>query len=144
LRLASADVDGQQCPGPTCFDLARASQGTSVSSTWPKLSPFSQASGQLLFVTFSSKIDYGLALINTGPNGAGRAQLWMAAIDLRQATTGADPSLPPFWLPFQDITEANHLPFWSARVACGDDGVSFARCGDNEVCEEGACRVVLE
>jgi Tol biopolymer transport system component len=144
LRLASADVDGQQCPGPTCFDLARASQGTSVSSTWPKLSPFSQASGQLLFVTFSSKIDYGLALTNTGPNGAQRAQLWMAAIDLRQAASGGDPSLPPFWLPFQDITEANHLPFWSALVACSDDGISYARCGANEVCDQGACRVVVE
>jgi hypothetical protein len=140
LRLASADVDGQQCPGATCFDLARASQGTSVSATWPKLSPFSQESGQLLFVTFSSKIDYGLALINSGPNGAGRAQLWMAAIDLREAAAGGDPSLPPFWLPFQDITETNHLPFWSALVACSDD----ARCGDNEICERGACKVVVE
>ena len=70
LRLASADVDGQRCPGATCFDLARASQGTAVSSTWPKLSPFSQENDQLLFVTFSSKIDYGFALVNTGPTGA--------------------------------------------------------------------------
>jgi hypothetical protein len=142
LRLASADVDGQTCPGATCFDLARASQGTSVSSTWPKLSPFSQANDQLLFVTFSSKIDYGYALVNTGPSGVHRAQLWMAAIDLRAVEPGGDPSLPPFWLPFQDITETNHLPFWTAQVACTADGVSYAHCGADEVCENGACKVV--
>src|SRR4029079_7570019 len=127
-------------PGATCFDLARASQGTSVSATWPKLSPFSQESGQLLFVTSSWKSDDGLALINSGPNGAGRAQLWMAAIDLRAAAAGGDPSLPPACLPVQDTPETNHLPFWSALVACSDD----ARCGDNEICERGACKVVVE
>jgi hypothetical protein len=142
LRLASADVDMQKCPGATCFDLARASQGTSVSSTWPKLSPFSQANDQVLFVTFSSKIDYGFALVNTGPSGVHRAQLWMAAIDLRMVDQGSDPSLPPFWLPFQDITETNHLPFWTAQVACTTDGVAYAGCGAGAVCENGVCKVV--
>jgi hypothetical protein len=143
LRLASATTDRQRCPGATCFDLARASQGTAVSSTWPKLSPFSQGNDQLLFVTFSSKIDYGFALVNTGPMGLHRAQLWMAAIDLRSAGPGGDPSLPPFWLPFQSTSETNHLPFWTAQVACTADGVSFADCGADEVCEDGACKVVV-
>jgi hypothetical protein len=142
LRLVSADVDGQTCPSATCFDLARASQGTSVGSTWPKLSPFSQSNDQLLFVTVSSKIDYGFALVNSGNNGANRAQLWMAAIDLRTATTGGDPSLPPIWLPFQDITETNHLPFWTSQVACTQDGISYASCGSGETCDNGACTVV--
>lgn len=142
LRLASADVDGQTCPSATCFDLMRASQGTSVASSWPKLSPFTQSNGQLLFVTFSSKIDYGFALVNSGTNGANRAQLWMAAIDLRTATTGGDPSLPPVWLPFQDITETNHLPFWTSIVACAQDGISFASCGAGQICDKGACTVV--
>jgi len=141
LRLASADVDNQTCPGATCYELARASQGTAASSTWPKLSPFSQANDQLLFVTFSSKIDYGFALVNTGPSGVHRAQLWMAAIDLRSVAPGGDPSLPPFWLPFQDITETNHLPFWTAQVACTTNGVSYAHCGADEICEAGACKV---
>jgi hypothetical protein len=142
LRLASADTDNQTCPGATCYELAHASQGTAVSSTWPKLSPFSQSNDQVLFVTFSSKIDYGFALVNTGPSGVHRAQLWMAAIDLRAVEPGGDPSLPPFWLPFQDITETNHLPFWTAQVACTTDGVSYAGCGANEICEAGACKVV--
>jgi dipeptidyl aminopeptidase/acylaminoacyl peptidase len=142
LRLASADIDNQTCPGATCYELANASQGTAVSSTWPKLSPFSQANDQVLFVTFSSKIDYGFALVNTGPSGAYRAQLWMAAIDLRAVEAGGDPSLPPFWLPFQDITETNHLPFWTMQVACTTDGVSYAGCGADEICDRGACKVV--
>jgi len=142
LRLASADIDNQTCPGATCYELARASQGTSVSSTWPKLSPFSQSNDQVLFVTFSSKIDYGFALVNTGPSGVHRAQLWMAAIDLRAVEPGGDPSLPPFWLPFQDITETNHLPFWTAQVACTTDGVAYAGCGADEICDHGACKVV--
>ena len=111
-----------------------------MSSTWPKLSPFSQANDQLLFVTFSSKIDYGYALVNTGPSGVHRAQLWMAAIDLRAVEPGGDPSLPPFWLSFQDITETNHLPFWTAQVACTADGVSYAHCGADEVCEKAPAR----
>jgi hypothetical protein len=142
LRLVSAEIDAQTCPSASCYELARASQGTAVASTWPKLSPFSQANDQLLFVTFSSKIDYGFALINSGSTGARRAQLWMAAIDLRNVAPGGDPSLPPYWLPFQDITETNHLPFWTELVACTNDGLSYAGCGLGEVCDRGACKVI--
>jgi hypothetical protein len=113
-----------------------------MSSTWPKLAPFSQADAQLLFVTFSSKIDYGFALVNSGPNGANRAQLWMAAIDIRTVTTGGDPSLPPVWLPFQDVTQSNHLPFWTSAVPCSQQGTSYASCGAGEMCQDGACAVV--
>lgn len=141
LRLVSAEIDDQICPGPTCYDLGQASQGTDVSSTWPKLSPFSQGDGRLFFVTFSSRIDYGFLLPNRGAGGAGRAQLWMSAIDLRAVAAGGDPSLPPVWLPFQDVTQINHLPFWSAIVACSEDGTSYPACGEGEVCDRGECRV---
>jgi hypothetical protein len=134
LRLAAADIEGQACPGPTCFELANASQGTSVSSTWAKISPIALANDNLLFVTFSSKTSYG-SVLQKGT----RAQLWMAAVDLRSPVAGGDPSLPPIWLPFQDVTQANHLPFWSAIVACTNDGVSYARCGDSEICASGQC-----
>ena len=75
---SEAGLGGRRRPAlsaPPVSTWPLPTQGTAVSSTWPKLSPFSQANGQLLLVTFSSKIDYGLALINTGPNGARRAQL---------------------------------------------------------------------
>jgi hypothetical protein len=139
LRLAAADTEGQVCPGPTCFELANASQGTDLASSWPKISPIALEHDSVLFVTFSSKMDYGSILQNTGPGGANRAQLWMSALDLRGANAGTDPSLPPVWLPFQDVTQANHLPFWTAIVACTDNGISYARCGDTELCVSGQC-----
>ena len=145
LRLLSAQVDNQICPGPTCFELARASQGTDVASTWPKFSPFSQADGKVFFVTFSSRIDYGFLLSNSNAADGGIAQLWMSAIDLRSLATGqsgADPSLPPVWLPFQNVTQTNHLPFWSEIVACNTDNSNLPGCGDNQVCDRGECRVV--
>ena len=140
LRLASADADLQTCPGPTCFDLARASQGTDVSSTWPKLSPNAQSDGRILFVTFSSKMDYGTYLKNTGASGAQRAQLWMAAIDLGLARAGADPSLAPIWLPFQNFTQTNHLAFWTTVVTCTSTGSPFDSCGSDQICDNGVCR----
>jgi hypothetical protein len=140
LRLASADADLQTCPGPTCFDLRRASQGTDVSSTWPKLSPVAQSNGRILFVTFSSKMDYGVYLTNTGASGAHRAQLWMAAIDLGLTQAGSDPSLSPIWLPFQDVTQTNHLAFWTTVVTCTSAGSSFDNCGSDQICDNGICR----
>ena len=134
LRLAATDSEGQACPGPTCFELANASQGTTVSSTWPKISPIALANDGVLFVTFSSKTNYG-SILDKGT----RAQLWMAAVDLRTPAADGDPSLPPIWLPFQDVTQANHLPFWSAIVACTNDGISYSRCGESELCTNGQC-----
>ena len=139
LRLVSADSEMQTCPGATCFDLANASQGTDASSTWAKVTPFSQANKTLIFVAFSSKADYGLVLANKGPNGAQRAQLWMSAIDLSKATVGSDPSFPPIWLPFQNITQTNHLPFWTTAVTCASAGTVADACGDGQVCRNGIC-----
>ena len=82
--------------------------------------------------------------MNTGPSGrAPRTALDGGDRPARRAP-GGDPSLPPFWLPFQDITETNHLPFWTAQVACTSDGVSYAHCGEGEVCEGGACKVKVQ
>ena len=139
---STADLGSQVAFLAAAPTTAPAAPSIVPNTTWPKLSPFSQSNDQLLFVTFSSKIDYGDALVNTGPSGVHRAQLWMTAIDLRAVEPGGAPSLPPFWLPFQDITETNHLPFWTAQVACTADGVSYAHCGADEVCEDGACKVV--
>ena len=63
----------------------------------------------------------------------------MSAIDLGLAHPGADPSLPPIWLPFQDITQTNHLAFWTTVVTCTSAGSSFDVCGQNETCQEGVC-----
>lgn len=140
LRLVSAELEMQTCPSASCFELANASQGTDVSSTWAKLTPFSQADGSLIFVAFSSKADYGVLLPNTGPNGLHRAQLWMSAIDLSKTSPGSDPSFPPIWLPFQNLTQTNHLPFWTTTVTCASAGTAADACGDGQVCEKGICQ----
>jgi hypothetical protein len=70
---------------------------------------------------------------------AGFPQLWLAAIDLRLLDSG-DPSSAPLWLPFQELTQRNHLGFWSERVPCTD----ASTCGVEDVCENGRCVPVIQ
>lgn len=98
------------------FELARANGPAPYSSTnsWPRWSPFVQADGTkgtLLWFTFSSTRAYG----NQLPAGA-RPQIWMSAFDPGRAEKGEDPSLPAFWLPFQDIATNNHIAQWTEKV----------------------------
>jgi hypothetical protein len=105
--------------GGTIYDLGRASQAIGNHTSWPKFSPFSQLGGKLLFVSFSSKADYGFLLPNSKqPDSdveAWKSQLWFAAIDLRRLPEG-DPSWAPIWLPFQSVDQSNHLPYWTEVV----------------------------
>jgi hypothetical protein len=100
---------------------------------------------KLLWVTFSSTRDYGLLVRNsvnsqvqcyppdtpenpcmgTGichgtpfPPNCKQPQIWMSAINLTTAEVSnpGDPSLPAFWLPFQDITTHNHTAQWTSTV----------------------------
>lgn len=133
LRLVSRD-------GGTIYDLTSATQAVGRTSTWPKFAPYVQAGGNVMFITFNSKIDYGFVLKdnNTRPDG-GEPQLWMAAIDLRKLATG-DPSLAPVWLPFQNVKQRNHLGFWTQEIGCSVE----ADCGDNETCEAGYCIRIVQ
>jgi hypothetical protein len=51
-------------------------------------------------------------------------QIWIAAIDVSKLGTGADPSYPAFRVPFTDLTENCHRPFWAvdALRPTGDAG----------------------
>lgn len=122
LRLVAAS-------GGTIHELGRATQGPGNTSSWPKFTPFSQLGGQLLFVAFSSKIDYGFVV-----RGKSTPQLWLAAIDLRRLGQG-DPSWAPVWLPFQEPDQNNHLPFWTEALGCRED----ADCGAGARCQMGGC-----
>ncbi len=42
-------------------------------------------------------------------------QVWVAGIDTTLADQGLDPSKPPFWLPGQNPSSDNHLPFWWSK-----------------------------
>jgi len=125
--------------GGTMYELGNATQGAGHTSTWPKFAPFVQAAGNIMFLTFNSKIDYGFLLVNSIRAAGGLPQLWMSAIDLRKLPSG-DPSLPPVWLPFQDVAQQNHLGFWTEQVGCRvqTDGSSVG-CGDGEYCNGGHC-----
>jgi hypothetical protein len=122
LRLVAAT-------GGKIYELGRATQGAGNTASWPKFTPFSQLDGQLLFVTFSSKIDYGSLV-----RGQTTPQLWLAAIDLRRLPEG-DPSWAPVWLPFQEPNQNNHLPFWTEALGCAQD----SDCGEGATCKNAGC-----
>ncbi len=129
LWIVKADGSGK------AVELKKANQGANLCNSWPKFSPFLQKyqGGKLMWVTFSSRRDYGLRL-----KGAGRAQLWMAAIDPSKGELATDPSHVAFWLPFQDIKTGNHIGQWTKKVVrkkCGPD----AGCPAGQKCVNGWC-----
>jgi hypothetical protein len=132
--------------GAQVIDLQKANGSPAaspapLSNSWPRWSPFVQSyrGNRLLWITFSSTRDYGVRVRNHKPGmyqcyppdsyeipgGAHgstfdplcqQPQLWMAPINLSEAS-GADPSFPAFWIPFQDITTHNHTPQWTQAAA---------------------------
>ena len=56
----------------------------------------------------------------------------------RPGVSGADPSAPGFWVPFQNLNEGNHIAQWVEEIRrqdCGDAGP----CGPGEICKNGRC-----
>ncbi len=135
LRLVARD-------GGRVFELGRATQGIGKTSTWPKFTPFVQGRGRILFLTFNSKMDYGFVLKNSRAPQGGWPQLWLSAIDLDELDAG-DPSSAPIWLPFQEVTQRNHLGHWTERVVCRAGAATTGGCGENERCDQGQCVRVI-
>jgi hypothetical protein len=126
LRLVRRDGGGG------ILDLARAMpDGMGAGTTFPRFAPTGQQDCQLLFITFHSRMNYGVLRRNSTASEGGWQQLWMSALDLSRP---GDPSTPPVWLPFQDINQKNVLPSWSAAVPCAGD-----RCDQDAVCQSGRC-----
>jgi hypothetical protein len=84
------------------------------------------------WVAFASKRDYGFVLCSptgstaaacatTSKIGSGKQQIWIAAIDVTKLGGSEDPSYPAFRVPFMELTEDCHRPFW-ALDALKDDG----------------------
>jgi hypothetical protein len=137
LRLVSRD-------GGPVYELSRATQGIGHTSTWPKFAPFVQDNGRTLFVTFNSKIDYGFLLKNTTlPAAQTHPQLWFSAIDLGKLDT-EDPSYAPMWLPFQEVTQNNHLGYWTEVITCTEQPTSGPGCDtDEQSCVAGNCIPII-
>jgi len=85
--------------------LSAANTGPGRTNSWPRWGP---TDGRTAWLAFGSRRHYGAYT-------TGIAQVWMAAVDLDVAGTGADPSSPPVWLPGQDTTTGNHTPVWVPR-----------------------------
>ena len=128
LRLVRSD-------GSASYDLTRATQGIGNASTYPRFAPSQQDGCPLMFITFQSRIDYGVLRRHAELSVPEWPQLWMAAIDLSKLP--GDPSSPPVWLPFQNVQDKNLLPAWSEYVPCAD----AAACGPGATCDmaRGRC-----
>ena len=141
--------------GGTPVALTNASAtGADVGDSWPKFAPFSHHwKGETIFwLTFSSRRDYGLRLINhdkiptMGSDGSTNdpriAQVWMVGVPASAIHSGAMPAggYPAFWLPFQSMASGNHIAQWTEKIArqpCNQ--IDANPCPQGEECENGAC-----
>jgi hypothetical protein len=82
-----------------------------IEDSMPTWAP-TTATDDYAWVAFTSARDYGGVLSHASHLGQ-RKQLWVAAIDLTAASAGGDPSFPAFRLPFTDLDEDTHRPFWA-------------------------------
>jgi hypothetical protein len=128
--------------GGDVYELANATHELDKWSTYPKFAPFSVGqSGTQFFLTFNSKINYGLIVDNDARSPERRvAQLWMSAVDVTKLP--ADPSSPPIWLPFQDPSQPGHLGLWTNDVKCRQD--LGGTCAPGQTCdvETNTCVVI--
>ncbi len=118
-----------------------ASAPVPLSNSYPRWAPFVQTykGNKLLWFTFSSTRDYGLRILNhksgmyqcypadsaETPGASHHAafapqceepQLWMAPLTFSENATTKDPSLPAFWIPYQDMTTHNHTAQWTEEA----------------------------
>ena len=113
-------------PDGRVYDLDRATQGIGQSSTLPKFAPQPTDGHNQLFITFNSKMNYGVEVSNSP------AQLWLSVLEFDRLPD--DPSSAPVWLPFQNFGQKNHLAYWSDKVPCRVDLDPAQECGPDESC----------
>jgi WD40-like Beta Propeller Repeat len=97
--------------------LDRANGSGHVMDSWPKWAPSAPGS-TIWWLAFSSVRDYGRVVENSkypGLASGKHPQLWISAIDVSKLGQG-DPSYPAFWLPGQNTTSGNHLPYWTKTL----------------------------
>ena len=79
-------------------------------NSWAKWAPNPGRNGRM-WLAFSSLRSYGTAIDNAQSDSP-TPQIWVTAID-PNAPQGTDPSAPAFWLPYQNPTSGNHIPYWA-------------------------------
>ncbi len=114
-------------PDGRVYDLNRATQGAGLTSTLPKFAPLPTNGHNQLFITFNSKMRYGIEVPDNSP-----AQLWLSVLDFERLPD--DPSSAPVWLPFQSFGQKNHMAYWCDKVPCRTDVDPGLECGPEENC----------
>jgi hypothetical protein len=137
---AAIPLDNANRPG--------VADGTSsdLTNSFPRWAPFVDpqrfdGSGRVMWMTFSSRRNYGLRTPGPGQNGLSSLWLWMVAIDPDRIMAGSDGSFAAFALPFQDLTTSNHIAQWAAQVVPptpGLDGGMGCVQGDIVKCDGGS------
>lgn len=82
-----------------------------IEDSMPTWAP-SAAGDDYAWIAFTSSRDYGGVLSMASHLGRHK-QLWVVAVDLSAAAAGGDVSFPAFRLPFTDLDEDTHRPFWA-------------------------------
>lgn len=90
--------------GSSHMMLATA-MGDGVQQGYPRWAPLPD--DDVLWLAWSAIRDYP-----PDSRAVKQPQIWVTAIDTAIAAQGEDPSSPPFWLPGQDASSDNHLPYW--------------------------------
>jgi hypothetical protein len=110
-------VEMQKANGPGLNDDGN----TDLTNTFPRWAPVvvpqsEEGSGELVWMTFSSRRNYGLREpVDTNQ------LLWMVAVDPAKVLAGQDGSYPAFFLPFQDLSTSNHIAQWTEVVVPIDE-----------------------
>ena len=103
------DPDAQlmliQADGGAPIPLELANGVGDLANSWPR---WVSGDAESAWITYSSRRPYGHTT-------AWLPQVWLAELDLNQASSGWDPSAAPVWLPGQDPTTGNHTPVWVPR-----------------------------
>ncbi len=90
------------------MDWANGPMGTT--NSWPKWAPTS-ADGTL-WVAFTSDRLYG----RLGGGSTDTGQIWIAGLTPGGTAEGEDPSFSAYWMPGQEVTESNHVAYWTEYV----------------------------
>jgi TolB protein len=128
MDAPDAQVWAVTADGARVVQLASASTGGDSWAKWAA-QVYMNRGRALYWFTFSSRREIGL-------RPGGTSQIWMAAFDPAAGAEG-DPSLPAFWLPFQDPASGNHIAQWVLRIdrqPCGE-----TPCPGGEFCQDGFC-----
>jgi hypothetical protein len=97
---------------------------TALTNSYPKWAPFIEhldEDHKLVWLTFSSTRQYGLRSppASTGDTTETRSGTLIWMVGINPTGGNADPSYPPFCLPFQDVKTSNHAAQWAKYFIMG-------------------------